>query len=323
MSRTFWLVSDADRRTVTLSVAERQAFRANSIQVTMYSVGDGEAIVVSRGNHTVLVDGGANSRRKRNDELGKELAAHLQSGSLCAVVASHPHQDHTNAYQVLVTEHQGRFDSPCDYFDNATPAADSAFQRLEEAHSNLPVVRHPVRNQPGQDDQPRFPQLDPEAEVFLLRASTNATTVASKKYWSVFILLRFRDAWMLFTGDAYKGYENRLLPRLVAVLHQAPRIHLLKVTHHGSSHGTSQQLVDALDPAIAIASTADDEGHQLEEDVRRRLDRCAIYATFDSARPVHKEKDIIVRTDGRVRNMGGTLGILFEVWRRKPALSRP
>ncbi len=321
MSRTFWLVSDSDRRRVAPNAAQRRTFRDNAIQITMYSVGDGEAIVVNRGDHRVLIDGGANARRKRNDELAASLSARLPPRSLCAIVASHPHQDHTNTYPAMIADHKSRFDTPAFYFDNDTSAAQTAFLRLQQAQPNLPIERHPIADHPGLDDLQRIPQLDPDADAFLLRASTNATTVNSKKYWSVMMLLRFRDAWMLFTGDAYKGYEKRLLLRLQALLGPAGRIHVLKVTHHGSSDGTSQQLVDALDPAIAIASTADDEGHQLEPDVRDRLDRCAIYATFEPARPVHKEKDIIVRTDGLTTNAFGASGVMFEVWRRKPALS--
>lgn len=81
---------------------------------------------------------------------------------------------------------------------------------------------------------------------------------------------------MLFTGDAYKGYENFLLPRLQALTN---RVHLLKVTHHGSSSGTSPRLIAALNPAIAIASTDSDPGHRLEPDVEARLANAAIYMT--------------------------------------------
>ena len=38
-----------------------------------------------------------------------------------------------------------------------------------------------------------------------------------EEYWSVFVYFRFRHAWMLFTGDASSGYEEKLLPRLKAL----------------------------------------------------------------------------------------------------------
>ena len=122
---------------------------------------------------------------------------------------------------------------------------------------------------------------------------------------------------MLFTSDASKRYERLLLPRIASL---NPFTHLLKVAHHGSSDGTSPELVSALQPQIAICSSNADPGHRLEPDVRERLSASAIYATYDPRRQRHPEKDIIVRTDGRFRSDSGFQGILFEVWRREPTL---
>ncbi len=52
---------------------------------------------------------------------------------------------------------------------------------------------------------------------------------------------------------------------------EAFRADELKVTHHGASSGTANWLVCAVKPGIAIASTAKDDGHRLEEDVLDRL----------------------------------------------------
>ena len=103
----------------------------------------------------------------------------------------------------------------------------------------------------------------------------------------------------------------------------ASRLHLLKVTHHGSSGGTSSKLVNSLQPAIAIASTDEHHSHKLEDDVRKRLGKAKIFTTYDGGRPTGQhEKDIIVQTDGRVREHGGVRGILFEIETRKPKLRR-
>ena len=316
MSRTFWIVSANTRATVTLSVAERQAFWNDAIEVAMYYVGQGEAIVVSRGNRAVLVDGGAGAGSTRNDAIGDRLAGRLGPGSLRAIVASHPHTDHTNFHPVLAVRHGDRFTAGARYFDNATPAADANWQRLQGRQPNLPFLRGAVRDQPGQDQNDRIPGLGSGTDAFMIRGSTSATSAESQKYWSVFMILRFRKAWLLFTGDAYKGYENRLLPRLEAI---TPRIHLLKVTHHGSSDGTSASLVSSLRPAISIASTDPDPTHRLEADVRTRLSTSEIYATYDPVRSPNP-RDVIVRTDGRTRQKDGLTGIIFEVWTRVPAL---
>ena len=316
---TFWLVSANGRRSTDLSPPNRQLFRSDAIEITMYYVGEGEAVVISRGDRAILVDGGEGTGTNRNDALGAELAQRLPSGSLRAIVASHPHRDHTNFHHVLATQYTDRFAANARYFDNATPAANSNWQRLQQWQPKLPFTRHRVTNQPARDGEHRIPGLGSGVSAHLLRASTGAQSIEAQKYWSVFLLLRYRNARMLFTGDAYRGYENRLTTRLQA-LHQNSRVQLLKVTHHGSSSGTSPQLVASLRPAISIASTDVAPTHRLEPDVRTRLVTTAIYATYDGNRSQHPRKDIIVRTDGYIWEENGVAGALFEVRMRDPVM---
>jgi len=318
MSRTFWLVSSDSKKTITPTISERRAFRADAIQIEMYYVDSGEAILISRGRNAILVDGGSGTNTNRNDQVGGVLGSRLARHSLQAIVTSHPHRDHSNFHHALVTGHRDRFaPGGALYFDNGTPAATTNWQRLQNWQPNLPFQRVAVADDQAKDVDNRIPLFSGDADAFLLRGSTNATTIKSKKYWSVFLLLRFRDAWMLFSGDAYKGYENLLLNRLEAL---NPNAYLLKVTHHGSSDGTSKKLVSSLRPKISIVSTDSDPGHRLETDVRARLSKSAIYATYDTRRKRHPRKDVIVRRDGRVRQENGFAGILFEVWRKEPAL---
>lgn len=317
MGHTFWIVSPDVKKTIPMSSSERQSFRADAMEVVMYYVGAGEAIVISHGGKSILVDGGSGSGSNRNDKRGSALARRISQGSLQAIVASHPHRDHTNFHAILATAHPGLFPvAGAQYFDNATQAADSNWGRLQTWQPNLPFNRVPVHDDPDLDDQGRIPSFFADSDAFLLRASTGAKSVAARKYWSAFMLLRFREAWLLFTGDAHKGYEKKLLSRLKAL---NASTHLLKVTHHGSSSGTAKELLNSLDPKIAIASTARDSGHRLEKDVRERLPKWGVYTTYDRKR-AHRKQDVIVRTDGKVRTVKGVTGVRFEVWRRDSTL---
>ena len=77
-----------------------------------------------------------------------------------------------------------------------------------------------------------------------------------------------------------KLYQTRMTPRLQAL---NPRTHFLQLSHHGNKTGTSQDFVSALRPAIAAASTDDDPGHALDQEVRDRLSNVnsRVLATFD------------------------------------------
>ena len=314
---SFLLISDNDHRSTTLGAADRAMFRADALEIRMYYVPEGETILVTRGQDALLMEGGS-GRALRNPALGQAIAGELQGRRVRAIVASHPHRDHTNSHSGLVGA--VNFAPGALYFDNGIVAADANFQRIRDDHQAVPFQRVPVF--PNQQDAtnrivPRFGGAG--ADVHLLRSSTNAQSHSGQVYWSVFAFLRLRNAWMLFTGDVTtKLYQTRMTPRLQAL---NPRTHFLQLSHHGNKTGTSQDFVSALRPAIAAASTDDDSGHELDQEVRDRLSivDSRVLATFDPNRSAPK-RDIIVRTDGFIWGDGTGDGVLFEVLEQQPAL---
>ncbi len=314
---SFLLISDNDRRAATLGAAERAMFRADALEIRMYYVPEGETILVTRGQDALLLEGGS-GRALRNPALAQAITGQLLGRRVRAIVASHPHRDHTNSHSSLVGV--VNFAPGARYFDNGIPAADANFQRIKDDHQTLPFKRVPVL--PNQRDDanrivPRFGGAG--ADVHMLRSNTNSQTHSGQVYWSVFVFLRLRNAWMLFTGDVItKLYQTRMTPRLQAL---NPRTHFLQLSHHGNKTGTSQDFVSALRPAIAAASTDDDPGHELDQEVRDRLSNVnsRVLATFDPKRSAAK-RDIIVRTDGFMWGDGTGDGVLFEVVEQQPAL---
>ncbi len=267
---SFQLISDNDRRSATPAAADRALFSANALEIRMYYVPEGETILITRGQDALLMEGGS-GRALRNTALAQAIAGELQGRRLRAIVASHPHRDHMNSHSNLVGA--VTFAAGARYFDNGIPAADANFQQITDDHSSLPFQRVAVL--PNQQDNanriiPRFGGAD--ADVHLLRSATNGQSHATQVYWSVFVFLRLRNSWMLFTGDVVtKLYETNMTPRLQAL---NTRTHFLKLTHHGNKPGTSQDFVSAMRPAIAAASTDDDPGHTLDTEVRTRLTGC-------------------------------------------------
>jgi competence protein ComEC len=66
---------------------------------------------------------------------------------------------------------------------------------------------------------------------------------------SLVLELRFGAFAALLTGDAPREREEVLLSRLLS-----PRIHVLKVGHHGSRTSTSPELLERIRPEVAIVS---------------------------------------------------------------------
>lgn len=116
----------------------------------------------------------------------------------------------------------------------------------------------------------------------------------------------FREARILFAGDANCDYEVQLLNKYCD--DDVFRAHAMNVTHHGNEDGTSRRLAAVVSPGIAFASTYRSSGHRWEDVARARLPReCLEFETW-------KGGDVILRTDGRSIRQG----MLFQVETRRP-----
>ncbi len=316
---TFRLISDNNNVSAAVAAPDRALFRADALEIRMYYVPEGETILITRGRDALLLEGGS-GRALRNPALAQAIAGELQGRRLRAIVASHPHRDHTNCHTNLVN--QVNFAPDARYFDNGIPAADANFQRISNDHSSLPFQRVAVRSdQQGNTSRIISSFGGAASDVHILRSSTGAKSHSGQVYWSVFVFLRLRKAWMLFTGDVISRlYEANITPQLQAL---NARTHFLKLTHHGNKTGSSPKFVSALRPAIAAASTDDDPGHELDSEVRNRLStvNSQVLATFDPKRAAAiRARDIVIRTDGFIWDNGTSDGALFEVTNQPPAL---
>ncbi len=108
---------------------------------------------------------------------------------------------------------------------------------------------------------------------------------------SVVLELRYGDVAILLTGDISEEIERRILPQLS----DAP-VRVLKVAHHGSRTSTSDALMDAWKPQIALLSCGRGNrfGHPAPE-VMARLERwhTRVYRTDHHGA-------ITLATDGRI-----------------------
>ncbi len=305
MSSSFFHVFDNDIAKVTVSAATKSALRGNCLEMTMFSVGGGEAILLRRGKQVVLVDGGAGDEEE-NVPLGNFLADYLARPSnkfkLVALVASHPHTDHLNANLPLLNKGGASILTPgARYYDNG-----------EEYPTKLKTGLLPHLNSPS-SGLTRI-TVTKTGKDFTLGADVNISMFVNgddkpkPPYKSIFMSVKFGQASFLFTGDAYIAYEN--------VLRQSDHkselaAHVLKITHHGSKYGTGAKFVQDVNPRIAVASTGEETDHTLKQDVidnlRKNNPHCEIRDTF-------KDKgDIIIRTDGKSRTIGGNNGVLYEI----------
>lgn len=273
-------------------------FEDSHLEVRMFNVGHGEAILLIFDNERAwLMDCGTNSK-PRNTLLGELIVDYLgeRDLELVTIVHSHPHFDHAGAVETILSSTSSHIASPVSIYRsdiNEWHSTSGSRSRYRNAVTALGdgVIETAVR------DAHREVSISDGVNAHLFVGSGDGF------YTSLFAHIRYRDAQLLFTGDAHCGYETELLN---VFGEEDFRTNVLKVTHHGSSSGTAKRVLKKVRPGIAIASTGDEQGHRLEQDTLARLGgRPGPRRVFETV----VDGDVILRTDGRP--YGG--GVLYQV----------
>ena len=198
----------ARRPTPTPTRQRRSAFERSHLEVRMFNVGEGEAILVvpPTGRNAWLVDCGCH----HNKDLGEALAKYLRVEGLRlkGVILSHPHTDHGRAIKTVLKKaplapNIKYFHSNDAFFPTRRAGSGKKWLRdlnveLKNARAKTSTVKRRLRN------------LNLGGGV---HARLFAGNPVSRGYTSIFLNLRFRGAHLLFTGDVECSYEIDLLDR--------------------------------------------------------------------------------------------------------------
>ena len=111
---TFLRVLENEARNARPSAARRAEFAESCLEVRMFNVGEGEAILlVFPQKRAWFIDGGSSNGSTLNRKLGEGLIAYLEERQLTleAFVPTHPHIDHVGALATILSSGSGRIGS--------------------------------------------------------------------------------------------------------------------------------------------------------------------------------------------------------------------
>lgn len=199
--------------------------------VLFLDVGQGDAALVGCENHWLLIDGGSRENAQKIYSLLKKRGiTHLDM-----VIASHPHEDHIGGLSAAL---QGRTVGLL-----LSPTESDSRECFRDLCRSAGEAGITV---PGAGDQ--YALGSAMVEILGLNAgpTENAASIVTK--------VRYGSVSFLFTGDMEAEYFDPQWNLSATVL---------KVSHHGSSNGTNQELLERVSPKYAVISLGKDNGYFL------------------------------------------------------------
>lgn len=265
------------------------------LEVNFLNVGQGDAILIETPQrHQILIDGGPDSTIL--EKLGNEMP--FWDRSIDLVVLTHPERDHISGlievlkrYKVNYILWTGVLRDTAEYKEwlraVEKEVREGADIKIAQAGQRIILWKSDLHNLWKSDlhnyMEVLFPFEDLEGKEY---KNSNNTSIVAR--------LVFDQNSFLFTGDAYKSVERKLIEN---------QFHLgsdvLKVGHHGSKTSNSKEFIEAVSPEVAVISVGKDNryGHP-HQDTLENLAGIKILRT-------DLDGDIKIITDGtslKIRN---------------------
>jgi len=251
------------------------------LRLTMFDVGQGDALMVQVGEHSLMVDTGGSPFGGSFDIGARVLEPALWARGVAALdtlLLTHGDPDHIGGASSLIDD----FDPRHLWEGIPVPRAAPLQAVLERAAASGAGVEQRRDGDEFRVGEARVRVLHPPPPDWERQRVRNDD--------SVVIEVVYHDVALLLTGDIGVEVERAVVPRLTP----AP-VRILKVAHHGSRTSTSRELLEAWRPQIALISCGRGNpfGHPAP-DVIARLEAIGarIYRT-------DLDGEITVDTDGR------------------------
>ena len=255
----------------------------DKLRVSFLDVGQGDAILIQKGNQQVVVDGGP-SPQAITLGLGDKMP--FWDRTIELMVLTHPHSDHiTGLLEVLQRYKVEQVLYPD--LDCQLPLYQEWLRVVEEKDIDCTLA------QAGQ-------QIDLGEGVVIKvlnpRTPPLTDTESDTDNNGVVLRLSMGRASFLLTADIRQEAEFELIEQRADLAST-----VLKVAHHGSDTSTTPEFLAVANPRLAVISVGEDNpfGHPSDEVVERLKERIGaenIYQTYDDETDEHHTIEFI--TDG-------------------------
>lgn len=216
------------------SFAGFYADKSEGLSVSFIDVGKADAIFITCDGYNILVDAG-------EEITGKDVCAYLNrynTKNIDLLVATHPDNDHIGGMgKVIDTYNVKEFWQP-KLNNNIIPETPSYENMIRSLNENSVVTKNPQKNYVAEFGDLNVTVLSPDREY----DNTNDS--------SIVLMLEYHSRKFLLMGDAERDAELNLIKNYGETL----KADVLKVSHHGSNNGTSNEMLQLVAPEYAVIS---------------------------------------------------------------------
>lgn len=231
------------------------------LRITVLDVGQGTSILINTPEgKSILLDGGG--YRQGHFDAGKSIVIPylLHKGITClnVVALSHPHPDHYGGLIYTVEN----FPVKEFWYNGDDDVEEEMYHLLRDTvtKKKIPVRILKKQGEPFEFGGVNIWVLNPPADF-------EGETINDR---SLVLHLTFRNTSVFLPADISQEVEKRLVAE-----HPDMRASVLVVSHHGSHHATSDELLKTLRPELAVISAGRDNtfGFPHEETIKRLVGR--------------------------------------------------
>ena len=204
----------------------------NGAYVEMLDVGQGDSTLLVSSGKAALIDTGIKSKSQAVLKVLKTK----KIKTLEMLLITHNHTDHMGGVDLITAGIKVKnFVIPdLNYTDERTDKMDRAIEYVKAAGGNVITAKKGTNITVG------------EFSIKVLAAYYDEKDENDR---SIVTMAKIGKWKFLFTGDAQEPVETRLLSDGVRV-----KCDVLKVAHHGSMYGTTEEFLEAASPKLAMIS---------------------------------------------------------------------
>ncbi len=261
----------------------------DNLHIVSCNVGQGDSILISLGSFQILTDGGPDNKVLRC--LGNHMP--FWDRKIDVVILTHPQLDHYGGFLEVFKRYEiGTF--VANEVDSSTPM----YTLLKNVVGSQGIkVVNPRQGMKIRYGLLYLDILNPSQTIYdeaIVKDNSKVLGTFDTKRdlndFSVVDRINYGHFKAILTGDI----GPNMLPEIISS-NNLSKVIYLKVPHHGSKNGMTQEFLDILDPEIAVISVGAKNlyGHPSPEIIKMLEDKRVLTKRTD------KDGDVEVITDGQ------------------------